>query len=201
MCTALTSSRVTTFELFSDLVYVFTLTQITEYMAHEHTATGVLHGVLLLALVWFSWSGYAWLGNQARADLGVVRAGMSATESPTRLATGSRWTRARKPRSSRISAAARTSPSRIRSPSSAGRSAAGQAAGRQREAPAGRGRPAGTVAVAAGGRSPLGGRLRGASAGRSSPRAVGEARGHCPLRSHRQMDGQPPLLVPRSTHA
>ncbi|MEU3611760.1 low temperature requirement protein A [Streptomyces sp. NPDC006872] len=44
------SSRVTTFELFFDLVYVFTLTQITQYMAHHHTGTGVLHGVLLLAL-------------------------------------------------------------------------------------------------------------------------------------------------------
>ncbi|MFF3380398.1 low temperature requirement protein A [Streptomyces sp. NPDC002680] len=71
------SSRVTTFELFFDLVYVFTLTQITQYMAHHHTGTGVLHGVLLLALVWFSWSAYAWLGNQARADRGVVRAGMA----------------------------------------------------------------------------------------------------------------------------
>ncbi|WP_234343106.1 low temperature requirement protein A [Streptomyces fulvoviolaceus] len=67
----------TTFELFFDLVYVITLTRVTAYMAHEHTGTGVLHGVLLLALVWFSWSAYAWLGNQARDDPGVVRAGMA----------------------------------------------------------------------------------------------------------------------------
>ncbi|MET7696487.1 low temperature requirement protein A [Streptomyces sp. NPDC005485] len=71
-------SRVTPFELFFDLVYVFTLTQITWYMAHEHTGTGVLHGLLLLALVWFSWSAYAWLGNQARStDRGVLRAGLA----------------------------------------------------------------------------------------------------------------------------
>ncbi|MFI7392061.1 low temperature requirement protein A [Streptomyces tendae] len=69
--------RVPTFELFFDLVYVLTLTQITELMAHEHTGTGVLHGLLLLALVWFSWSAYTWLGNQARTDQGVVRAGMA----------------------------------------------------------------------------------------------------------------------------
>ncbi|MFF8195075.1 low temperature requirement protein A [Streptomyces bobili] len=67
---------VTTFELFFDLVYVFALTQVTEYMAHAHTAAGVLQGMLLLALLWWSWSAYAWLGNQARADLGIVRAGM-----------------------------------------------------------------------------------------------------------------------------
>jgi low temperature requirement protein LtrA len=71
------TGRVTTFELFFDLVYVFTLTQVTAYMAHEHTAVGMLQGLLLLALVWFSWSAYAWLGNQARADLGLVRAGMT----------------------------------------------------------------------------------------------------------------------------
>jgi low temperature requirement protein LtrA len=74
---ALGTGRVTTFELFFDLVYVFTLTQITQYMAHEHTGAGVVHGVLLLALVWFSWSAYAWLGNEAQGDLGVLRAGMA----------------------------------------------------------------------------------------------------------------------------
>ncbi|MFJ7072232.1 low temperature requirement protein A [Streptomyces sp. NPDC098781] len=66
----------TTFELFFDLVYVFALTRVTAYMAHEHSAMGVVQGMLLLALLWWSWSAYAWLGNQARADLGVVRAGM-----------------------------------------------------------------------------------------------------------------------------
>ncbi|GAB3003999.1 low temperature requirement protein A [Streptomyces pseudoechinosporeus] len=75
--TVLVGSRVTTFELFFDLVYVITLTRVTQYMAQEHSGLGVLHGVLLLALVWFSWSAYAWLGNQARADLSVVRLGMT----------------------------------------------------------------------------------------------------------------------------
>jgi low temperature requirement protein LtrA len=69
--------RVSTFELFFDLVYVFALTQITQHMARTHSGVGVTRGVLLLALAWFSWSAYAWLGNQARADLGIVRAGMA----------------------------------------------------------------------------------------------------------------------------
>jgi low temperature requirement protein LtrA len=69
--------RVTTFELFFDLVYVFAATQVTGYMAHEHNAYGVLQGLLLLALLWWTWSAYAWLGNQARADEGLVRAGMA----------------------------------------------------------------------------------------------------------------------------
>lgn len=67
---------VTTFELFFDLVYVFAVTQITGYMAHEHSANGVLQGLLLLALLWWTWAAYTWLGNQARADEGVLRAAM-----------------------------------------------------------------------------------------------------------------------------
>jgi low temperature requirement protein LtrA len=34
-------------------------------------------GVLLVLLLWSSWSAYAWVGNQARADTGLVRAGVT----------------------------------------------------------------------------------------------------------------------------
>jgi low temperature requirement protein LtrA len=68
--------RATPLELLFDLVYVFAVTQVTGYMAEEHSAHGVLQGLLLLTLLWWTWSGYTWLGNQARADEGVLRAGM-----------------------------------------------------------------------------------------------------------------------------
>lgn len=68
--------RPTTLELLFDLVYVFAITQITGYMASEHSAHGVLQGLLLLTLLWGTWSSYTWLGNQARADEGLLRAGM-----------------------------------------------------------------------------------------------------------------------------
>ena len=67
----------TTFELFFDLVYVFAMTQVTGYMVHAHDALGVLQGMILLALLWWTWCAYAWLGNQARADTGIVRAAMA----------------------------------------------------------------------------------------------------------------------------
>jgi low temperature requirement protein LtrA len=67
----------TTFELFFDLVYVFAMTQVTSYMVHAHDALGVLQGLLVLALLWWTWCAYAWLGNQARADTGVVRGAMA----------------------------------------------------------------------------------------------------------------------------
>jgi low temperature requirement protein LtrA len=69
--------RATPFELLFDLVYVFALTQVTGYMAHAHSTQGVLQGLLLLALLWWTWSAYTWLGNQARADEGLLRAAMA----------------------------------------------------------------------------------------------------------------------------
>src|SRR6266700_1169700 len=69
--------RATPFELLFDLVYVFAVTQVTAYMAKEDSARGVLQGLLLLTLLWWTWSAYTWLGNQARADEGLLRAGMA----------------------------------------------------------------------------------------------------------------------------
>jgi low temperature requirement protein LtrA len=66
----------TDFELLFDLVYVFALTQVTGYVAHAHTADGALQGLLMLALLWWTWCAYTWLGNQARADEGLLRTGM-----------------------------------------------------------------------------------------------------------------------------
>jgi low temperature requirement protein LtrA len=70
--------RVTTFELFFDLVYVFAVTQVTAYMAHAGSGAGVVQGVLLLGLLWWTWCAYSWLGNQAHADEGLTRLAMAA---------------------------------------------------------------------------------------------------------------------------
>ncbi|MEU4241021.1 low temperature requirement protein A [Actinoplanes sp. NPDC026619] len=55
--------RVSTLELFFDLVFVFTITQLSETLA-EDLSLGTLGNVLLiLAVVWWMYSGYAWLTN------------------------------------------------------------------------------------------------------------------------------------------
>jgi low temperature requirement protein LtrA len=69
--------RVTTFELFFDLVFVFALTQVTEFMANAHSANGVLQGMVILGLLWWSWVSYGWLGNQTFVDEGLIRTGMT----------------------------------------------------------------------------------------------------------------------------
>jgi len=69
-------SRVTPIELFFDLVFVFSITQVTALIANDLTAHGVIRGLLVLALLWWCWVGYAWLGNVVRADEGVGRVAM-----------------------------------------------------------------------------------------------------------------------------
>src|SRR4051794_20727551 len=64
---------VTTLELFFDLVFVFAITQVTAFMAEDLGWRSALRGLVVLALLWWAWCSYAWLGNQVRADEGVVR--------------------------------------------------------------------------------------------------------------------------------
>ncbi|MDX6310320.1 MAG: hypothetical protein QOI06_3366 [Nocardioidaceae bacterium] len=70
------SHRVTTLELLFDLVFVFAVTSVTSFMAHKLTTIGLTEGFVVAALMWFGWSAYAWLGNQARADEGPLRVSM-----------------------------------------------------------------------------------------------------------------------------
>jgi low temperature requirement protein LtrA len=50
-------------ELFFDLVFVFAVTQVTFLVAHDPTARGFAHGAIVFGLVWWAWSGYAWMTN------------------------------------------------------------------------------------------------------------------------------------------
>lgn len=63
----------TTLELFFDLVFVFAVTQVTAFMAHDLDGWRIVQGLAVLALFWWGWVGYAWLCNLVRADEGPVR--------------------------------------------------------------------------------------------------------------------------------
>ena len=67
------SHKVTNLELFFDLVFVFALTQVTALLAADPTGRGAMRGALVLAIVWWSWTGFTWLGNVVKADEGAVR--------------------------------------------------------------------------------------------------------------------------------
>jgi low temperature requirement protein LtrA len=68
--------RVTPIELFFDLVFVYAITQVTTLMSEDLTWRGVGRGLLVLAALWWGWTGYAWLTNMLEPEDGLARAGM-----------------------------------------------------------------------------------------------------------------------------
>ncbi len=73
---------VTPLELFFDLVFVFAMTQVTAFMAAELSLHGVVRGILVIMLLWWAWTGYAWLANVVSVEHGpsklVILGAMSA---------------------------------------------------------------------------------------------------------------------------
>src|SRR5919201_5038612 len=70
--------RVKPLELFFDLVFVLAITRCTALMSHEPTWAGVGKGTLVLAVLWWSWTGYAWLTSVVDPEEGAVRLAMFA---------------------------------------------------------------------------------------------------------------------------
>ena len=64
--------RVSPIELFFDLVFVFAFTQVTTLWLEQSSWAGLGRGLLVLAVLWWVWAGYAWLTNAADADAGIV---------------------------------------------------------------------------------------------------------------------------------
>jgi low temperature requirement protein LtrA len=65
--------RVTPLELFFDLVFVLAVTQCTALMAGEVSWTGLVQGLLVLGVLWWSWVGYSWLTSVVDPEEGAVR--------------------------------------------------------------------------------------------------------------------------------
>ena len=71
-------TRVTSLELFFDLVLVSAFTQVTTVLSHDPTWSGLGHALLVLGALWWAWSAYAWLTNTLDPEEGVVRLVMFA---------------------------------------------------------------------------------------------------------------------------
>jgi len=65
--------RVKPLELFFDLVFVLALTQCTTLITRIPTWEGMLKGLLVLAVLWWAWVGYAWLTSVVDPEEGGVR--------------------------------------------------------------------------------------------------------------------------------
>src|SRR5262245_51608985 len=60
-------------ELFFDLVFVLVFTQCTALMSSEGSWAGIGKGMLALAVLWWAWTGYAWLTSVIDPEEGTVR--------------------------------------------------------------------------------------------------------------------------------
>ena len=70
--------RVLPLELFFDLIFVFALTQVTGLVSTHPTWTGLLQGLLVLGVLWWSWTAYAWLTNTIDPEESPVRLALFA---------------------------------------------------------------------------------------------------------------------------
>lgn len=70
--------RVTPLELFFDLVFVLAITQCTALMSEDPTWIGLAKGLVMLGLLWWAWTGYAWLTSVVNPEEGAVRFAMFA---------------------------------------------------------------------------------------------------------------------------
>ncbi|MFI6262533.1 low temperature requirement protein A [Micromonospora sp. NPDC051006] len=57
------AGRVTPVEIFFDLVFIFTLIQLTRILEHDLSVVGVGHVLLLFGILWWMFGGYVWLPN------------------------------------------------------------------------------------------------------------------------------------------
>jgi low temperature requirement protein LtrA len=65
--------RVSTLELFFDLVFVFTITQLTAVLVRHPTGEALGQVVLMLAAIWWMYGAFAWLTNAVPPDRTALR--------------------------------------------------------------------------------------------------------------------------------
>jgi low temperature requirement protein LtrA len=65
--------RVSALELFFDLVFVFTITQLTAVLSDDPTPRGLLRVALMLGVIFWMYGGYAWLTNAVATDRAARR--------------------------------------------------------------------------------------------------------------------------------
>src|SRR6266536_3469359 len=85
--TAEVEQEVSPLELFFDLVFVFAITQVTGFVAHDPTWTRLVEGLAILAVLWFGWESYVWLANRAASDEGPMRVVLLAAMGATLVAS------------------------------------------------------------------------------------------------------------------
>jgi low temperature requirement protein LtrA len=69
-------AKVRYLELFFDLVFVLAFTQCTALMVSQPSFQGIVRGLMVLAVLWWSWAGFAWLTSVVDPEEGPIRIAM-----------------------------------------------------------------------------------------------------------------------------
>lgn len=90
-------TRVNTLELFFDLVFVFTITQVTSLIAHPHGLRTFVEAGVIFMVTWWMYDGYVWLTSNFRVErtryrllmlAGMIGFFQMALSVPTAFTTG-----------------------------------------------------------------------------------------------------------------
>ena len=68
--------RTSYLELFFDLVFVFAITQVASLILDDTSAAGFARSLLVLGMVWWAWSAYAWTTTTLDLEARVGRLGL-----------------------------------------------------------------------------------------------------------------------------
>jgi low temperature requirement protein LtrA len=60
--------RARTLELFYDLVFVFSITQVSHLLLNDLTPRGAMRALIVLLVVWWSWNNTTWATNELNPD-------------------------------------------------------------------------------------------------------------------------------------
>jgi low temperature requirement protein LtrA len=69
-------------ELCFDLVFVLGFTQRAALMVHDPSWEGLAQGMLVLAVLWWAWAGYAWLTSVVVPEEGAGRFASTRSADP-----------------------------------------------------------------------------------------------------------------------
>jgi low temperature requirement protein LtrA len=73
-----TERRASFLELFFDLVFVFAITQVTNLIIGDTSPGGFARALVVFGIVWWAWSGFAWLTNAIDLDATLGRVAILA---------------------------------------------------------------------------------------------------------------------------
>ncbi|MCA0269781.1 MAG: low temperature requirement protein A [Bacteroidetes bacterium] len=92
-------TRVSTLEIFFDLIFVFTVTQLTSLIAHPHGVGTFIEAALIFMVTWWMYDGYVWLTSNLRIErtryrllmlTGMIGFFQMALSVPTAFTTGTK---------------------------------------------------------------------------------------------------------------